>query len=174
MDELKNLDNLKYYEVTEDNPLFIKLQSFDKKKLYHYTNNSGAKGIVENRCFWVTRSDYLDDKSEIKYICEVLKGVILHLKDNTQLYDLNANGQYEILEIIIRTLEGIKTVYEHDSIISDGHIYLLSLTHNQYNKYLMENYAGNNGAILQFKSDIKGIAKKINLKIIIFRYFVQM
>lgn len=44
--------------------------------LYHYTNLSGLKGIVENDEFWVTKSDFLNDKSEMVYILETINDVL--------------------------------------------------------------------------------------------------
>lgn len=36
------------------------------EKIHHYTTLAGLKGIVENKKFWVTKSDFLNDKSEFK------------------------------------------------------------------------------------------------------------
>ena len=38
-------------------------------KLYHYTTAEGIRGIVENREFVATKSDFLNDKMEFQY-CE--------------------------------------------------------------------------------------------------------
>ncbi|NRT92299.1 DUF2971 domain-containing protein [Clostridium beijerinckii] len=148
--KLRNLEDLKYYEVTENNPLFIKLEPFRRKKLYHYTTKKSAKSILSNNCFWITRSDYLDDKKEIKYIYEVLAGVIEYLKGNRDLYNNDIEGQYDIFEAIIKTLEALKEIYKVTTPIMDSHIYLLSLTENKNNRYLLENYAGDHGVVLEF------------------------
>ena len=60
--------NFEYYEVTDKNPIYIKLDMINNKRLYHYTALEAGKNILKNSCFWVTRSDYLYDKSEIIYI----------------------------------------------------------------------------------------------------------
>ena len=33
------------------------------EKIYHYTNLSSLKGIVTQHSFWVTKSDFLNDKN---------------------------------------------------------------------------------------------------------------
>ena len=53
--------NLKYYEVTQNNPIIIKLKTCIRKTLYHYTTKIGAKGILENNILWVTHSNFLDE-----------------------------------------------------------------------------------------------------------------
>lgn len=151
--ELKSLVDLRYYEVTENNPLFIKLEPFKRKKLYHYTTKKSARSILNNNCFWITRSDCLDDKKEIKYISEILYGVIKYLKENRELYDVDIEGQYNIFEAIIKTLEALKEIYKVNTPIMDAHIYLLSLTENKNNKFLLKNYAGEHGAIFEFLNE---------------------
>lgn len=151
--ELKNLEDLKYYEVTENNPLFIKLDPFKRKKLYHYTTKKSAKSILSNNCFWITRSDYLDDEKEIKFISEILYGVIKYLRENRELYDVDIEGQYNIFEAIIKTLEALKEIYKVSTPIMDSHIYLLSLTENKNNKFLFENYAGEHGVVFEFVNE---------------------
>jgi len=151
--ELKDLRNLKYYEVTKDNPVIIKLEPFTRKKLYHYTNKKSAKSILSNNCFWVTRSDYLDDKKEIKYMYELLGGVIGYLEKSRDSYDIGIEGQYVIFEAIIKALEGIRETYRDSTPIIDAHIYLLSLTENKNSKYLLENYAGEHGVVFEFVNE---------------------
>lgn len=42
-------------------------------KLYHYTTAEGVRGIVENREFMATKSDFLNDKLEFQYAVEVME-----------------------------------------------------------------------------------------------------
>lgn len=151
--ELKSLEDLKYYEVIKDNPVIIKLEPFTRKKFYHYTTKKSAKSILSNNCFWITRSDYLDDKKEIKYMYELLGGVIGYLKKSRGSYDIGIEGQYIIFEAIIKTLEALRKIYRVSTPIIDAHIYLLSLTENKNNKYLLDNYAGEHGVVLEFVNE---------------------
>lgn len=43
------------------------------EKLYHYTTAEGVRGIVENREFAATKSDFLNDKLEFQYAVEVME-----------------------------------------------------------------------------------------------------
>ncbi len=157
--EMKDVEDLKYYEVTTDNPIIIKLESFEEKNIYHYTTKISAKSILDNNCLWVTRSDYLDDKSEIKYISKVLEGIIIYLKTNKNLYDVGVGGQYNILESIIKTLEALREIYKVTTPIMGGDMYILSLTANKSNKFLLENYSGKKGVVLKFINDIDAMFK---------------
>ena len=42
-------------------------------KLYHYTMAEGVRGIVENKEFLATKSDFLNDKLEFQYAVEVME-----------------------------------------------------------------------------------------------------
>ncbi len=161
---LKSLNKLKYYDVTSNNPLFIRLEEPKVEKLYHYTSNLNANSILSNNCLWVTRSDYLDDNIEIKYICKVLNGAILYLQKNKKLYDVGFKGQDLIFRAIINTLVALNSIYEKTTPIFDAHIYILSLTENKDNMYLLDNYAGKNGAILEFLNKPNYIFENDELK----------
>ena len=41
--------------------------------------------------------------------------------------------------------------------ISGGNLFILSLSENRNNKYLLENYCGQNGAVFEFENNIKGM-----------------
>lgn len=53
------VDNIFKTELTQDEE--------DEQILYHYTTWEGLKGIIENRCFWLTDYRSLNDTSEIHY-----------------------------------------------------------------------------------------------------------
>jgi hypothetical protein len=44
--------------------------------LYHYTSITSLFSIIENKEFWVTRSDYMNDTSEVIYFREVVKNAL--------------------------------------------------------------------------------------------------
>ena len=54
-------------------------------KLYHYTTAEGIRGIVENREFVATKSDFLNDKMEFQYAVEVMEQLIERYIVNTDL-----------------------------------------------------------------------------------------
>lgn len=50
------------------------------EKLYHYTDDAGIKGIIENKKLWLTRIDFLNDPSERNYFIKVLESMINRAK----------------------------------------------------------------------------------------------
>lgn len=157
--QIRDITTLKYYEVTKKNPVIMKLEISKRKKLYHYTNGIGAKGILESNSLWITHSNFLDDTTEIKYISIVLDGVIMYLKQNKELYDMDITGQWYMYEAIIKTLEQLRERYKDGTPIVGGDIFLLSLTENKNNKYLLENYCRKDGAVLEFRNNIHDMFK---------------
>ncbi len=157
---IKDIDTLKYYEVTEKNPVMMKLETSKRKKLYHYTNEIGAKGILKSNKLWVTHSNFLDDKTEIKYISSVLDGVIMYLNQNKELYDMGITGQVYVYEAIIKTLEALREKFKEGAPIIGANLFLLSLTENKKNKYLIENYCRQGGAVLEFRNNIQDMFKE--------------
>ncbi|MCB2301084.1 hypothetical protein [Clostridium tagluense] len=158
-----NITKLRYYEVSQKNPIIMKLEKTIRKKLYHYTTSAGAKGILESNKLFITQSNYLDDVTEIRYISTVLKGVVMYLKQNEKLYDEGVAGQSIIFDAIIETFEGLSEVYKYyGAPISGSSLYLLSLTENKNNKYLYENYClkeGHDGAVLEFRNNLDDMFK---------------
>ena len=55
------------------------------EKLYHYTTAEGVRGIVENREFMATKSDFLNDKLEFQYAIEVMEQMTEKYIVNTAL-----------------------------------------------------------------------------------------
>ncbi|WP_458407860.1 DUF2971 domain-containing protein [Anaerotignum sp.] len=55
------------------------------EKLYHYTTAEGVRGIVENREFMATKSDFLNDKLEFQYAVEVMERLTEKYIVNTSL-----------------------------------------------------------------------------------------
>lgn len=157
---MRDISSLKYYEVTQKNPIIMKLEKSKKKRLYHYTNKIGAKGILESNSLWVTHSNFLDDTTEIKYISIVLDRVIKYLNQNKELYDRGIAGQVYIYEAIIKTLEALRETYKEGAPINGGNLFLLSLTENKNNKYLFQNYCRQGGAVFEFRNNIHDIFKE--------------
>jgi len=58
-------------EYVENNGL---LESIDKN-IYHYTDIKGLYGIIENKKFYVTDSEYLNDYTEIKYFQTIFETI---------------------------------------------------------------------------------------------------
>ena len=50
--------------------------------LYHYTKCNGVNGILENNCFWATKSDFLNDPKEFSYIEAIIRDICKKLIKN--------------------------------------------------------------------------------------------
>ncbi|AYD39516.1 DUF2971 domain-containing protein [Clostridium fermenticellae] len=44
--------------------------------IYHYTDVNGVYNIINNKCFWLTKSDFLNDERELVYFYDILKNVL--------------------------------------------------------------------------------------------------
>lgn len=60
--------------------------------LYHYTNASGLLGILNkgNKTFWLTKSDFLNDISEIDYSRKLLFKVLNNLHNQNMINTLSS------------------------------------------------------------------------------------
>lgn len=147
--KLKDIRELYYYEVTEKNPIIMKLDISKKHRLFHYTDEIAANNIYNNGCMWVTQWDHLDDNEELKYISKILRGAINYLIKEQKEYIQNKLERDIFLHIIL-TIKSIINMYEEGNVpISDGTFFLLSLTEKKNNKYLIENYSKRNGKIIE-------------------------
>lgn len=84
------------------------------KSLFHYTNVSGLFGIVENRCFWLTNIQYMNDLSEIKYAKKMVKNM---------LTELSLRGKY--VDGFLKYLNGVEEFN-----IEYNNYYIACFTHN--------------------------------------------
>lgn len=157
---IKENTELEYYEIDKDNPIMIKLEKSINEKLFHYTTMEGCNGILSSSSFWVTNSSYLEDETEIKYISLVLKGVIMYLQQNKEIYYVEVDDKFQVYNIIIEVLKAQQEAYLLGAPISEGELYILSVTENGNNKYLMKNYCGEQGAIIELKNDIECISSR--------------
>ena len=55
--------------------------------LYHYTKCNGVNGILENNCFWATKSDFLNDPKEFSYIEAIIRDICKELIKNEDWRD---------------------------------------------------------------------------------------
>ena len=59
----------KYENLDED----IGIEVLKKGIIYHYTSVEGVLGILDKSEFWVTKSDFLNDISEINYTFDLFE-----------------------------------------------------------------------------------------------------
>lgn len=59
---------------------YVRLQKIaENTPLYHYTKSNGVQGIIKDRAFYATKSNFLNDTNEIYYTFSVVKEVINEL-----------------------------------------------------------------------------------------------
>jgi len=159
MENTIDIDNLSYYKVTDKNPIYIKLNELKGRKcLYHYTNKASAENILKSNTFYVTHSNFLLDKTELKYIAHVLTAVLGYLRKTFKEYNQGIIGE-KVSEYIVKSLIALKKQYEQGIPVDDGDFYILSLTERKNNKYLLENYCGEGGEILEINDSIVQMLK---------------
>lgn len=120
--------------------------------LYHYTSINSLYSIVENKEFWVTRSDYMNDTSEVIYFNEVIrKAVNNHLNRN----DIKSNVWAEWKESVQE-----KYGKEQDRAGLSGSIFILSFSKNPDSLSMWNYYGKNDGYNFSIlKSEVDDILK---------------
>lgn len=73
---------------------------FDDKIIFHYTNVTGLKGIIENNCLWATNLSYVNDSKELTLGLSIYREVcesLLKKKGKSKLYRDILEGFYLLL-----------------------------------------------------------------------------
>lgn len=117
------------------------------QKLYHYTSADGVRGIVENREFMATKSDFLNDKLEFQYAIEVMEQLTEKYIVNTELRERFFSGlQKEIHELGIINL-GCDENACHENSLS---FYVVAFSKSQNNALLWAEFTDFKGYCLEF------------------------
>lgn len=108
--------------------------------VYHYTDLNALKGIVENKVFWATEYNYLNDEEEFVYVQNVLASVL-----RQEFGEINESNEYR---------DFLLTLYE--TMISElvREYYVVSFSLNPDNLTLWAEFA-NPGC--NVKCDISGL-----------------
>ena len=114
-------------------------------KLYHYTTAEGICGIVENREFVATKSDFLNDKMEFQYAVEVMERLIERYIVNTDLrMQFSAKLKAEIDRIGIISSD-------HAALDEDGmSFYVVAFSKQNNNSLLWAEFTDFRGYCLEF------------------------
>jgi len=117
------------------------------QKLYHYTSADGVRGIVENREFMATKSDFLNDKLEFQYAIEVMEQLTEKYIVNTELRErFFSRLQKEIHELGIINL-GCDENASHENSLS---FYVVAFSKSQNNALLWAEFTDFKGYCLEF------------------------
>lgn len=119
-----------------------KIISGDKPYVFHYTDINALKNILEKRCFWASKSNFLNDYSELQYTKEIFLNVLEEIKltsDNEEV------GFFEIVE------KDLESFFEKGSLDENkSEIFLLSFTENEDSLILWSNYSNYDGYNIGF------------------------
>ena len=107
-----------------------KISRITDNELFHYTSIASMKSIIENKQFWVTRADFLNDPSEIIYFGDFMQQIIEDYRETQSISADWLNGLYNYYGTSFRT--------EYPS-----NYYVLSLSTDR-DSLAMWNYYGKN------------------------------
>ena len=140
------------YPISDVNEFIadIKYVYIDQKKeemiLYHYTSGESLKGIIEDKELRITKSEFLNDKGEIKYThSTIIKIIDEFISDNP------AEEEVEFKKVI-------QTGIDTEEFLADS--YVMPLSTNKDSNLLWSNYANNDGYNMGFR--YPGIEKILN------------
>jgi hypothetical protein len=146
--DIQEIDNFESFidELKFDNLEFI----WDKTSLYHYTSSFALASIIKKKELWLSQSDYLNDRMEIKYTFNLAKDIIEGM--------LSDNPTTE--ELVFQ--ETFKRYFNRNSVLFDA--YILSLSKNPDSNLLWSNYSNNDGYNIEFEYPIiaNNLQKQIN------------
>lgn len=106
-----------------------------ESSLYHYTKCTGAQGILKERAFRATKSDFLNDTNEMQYILSVVREIFKEIQ-KTQWRTL-------LQEYFFQTIRELKK----------RPYYILSFSTEPDSITLWAEFGENTGYNLEFQSD---------------------
>lgn len=115
-------------------------------KLYHYTTAEGARGIVQDKKFMATKSDFLNDKLEFQYALEVMEKLV-------QTYIVNetlAGRFFALVKEEIRRLGIISTGDGEAEASRRMSFYVVAFSKLQNNALLWAEFTEFHGYCLEF------------------------
>ncbi len=132
-------------------------------KLYHYTTAEGVQGIVENREFLATKSDFLNDKLEFQYAVEVMERLTEKYIVNKELRERFFSGlkaEIDKLGIITPSCTG-----EGDCDADDMSFYVVAFSKSQNNALLWAEFTDFRGYCLEFDYEkiVEGFQNRVFL-----------
>jgi len=109
--------------------------------LYHYTSVEGLLGILDNRTIWVTKSDFLNDYSELVYLRQVYAELLDRLKAERD--EMAESGPF------YRMLKAAGDRLDDPAWLQEQELFVLSLTHHGDSYTMWSNFSGHHGYNIQ-------------------------
>lgn len=123
---------------------WIKIKQLTKDAvIYHYTSAPGIMGIIEYNKFWVSRSDFLNDESELNYIHTVIESVCTNLIQDIALRNI-------VLDKIHDKKQREDYHYEYPKNRMQKGYYILSFSTREDSITLWSEYANFRGYCITF------------------------
>ena len=118
------------------------------EKLYHYTTAEGVRGIVENREFMATKSDFLNDKLEFQYAVEVMERL-------TEKYIVNTSLRERFFTKLKKEIDRLGIIVPVCDLDGDCHteglsFYVVAFSKLQNNALLWAEFTDFKGYCLEF------------------------
>lgn len=105
------------------------------KTVFHYTTAEGLKGIIDSGSFFVSRSDFLNDYTEMQYCWDLLLHVIESL-----IKECTFNDKLEFYEKVKQEAKRYRV-----EVNEQEEIFVLSFTKNGDSLAMWSHYAGSDG-----------------------------
>jgi len=113
-----------------------------KPYIFHYTDVNALKNILEKRYLWASKSNFLNDCSEIQYTKNVFENVLKEIKQ------VSNNEEFSFFEMVEKDL--VSYFDESFSNENRGQIFVLSFTENEDSLVLWSNYSNYDGYSIGF------------------------
>ena len=132
-------------------------------KLYHYTTAEEVRGIVENREFLATKSDFLNDKLEFQYAVEVMERLTEKYIVNQELRERffsKLKKEIDRLGVITPICEG-----DGDCEMDEMSFYVVAFSKLQNNALLWVEFTDFRGYCLEFDYEkiVEGFQNRVFL-----------
>lgn len=132
-------------------------------KLYHYTTAEGVRGIVENREFLATKSDFLNDKLEFQYAVEVMERLTEKYIVNQELRERffsKLKKEIDRFGVITPICEG-----DGDCEMDEMSFYVVAFSKLQNNSLLWAEFTDFRGYCLEFDYEkiVEGFQNRVFL-----------
>lgn len=128
------------------------------REIYHYTDIHGFKGILENKAFWISHIDFLNDMNEIKYTLGLSREIMFSFCEK---YGLSESET----ESIMRDYDMLITLYFEQE---KKNCYSLSFSTNPDSNLLWSNYSKNDGYCIKLDlNKLTASFKKAGLNVIV-------
>jgi len=150
IENIKNIEDIYDIETFKKSIEIIEEQykNIENKSIFHYTSAEGLKSIIENKQIWFSKTDFLNDKDEIKHTYDLIENII----GGTRL--LETRGDKELN----KEIEEFKG-YLDKALLGEGNSfnrvnsYSASFSMNGDSNLLWEGYSKDDGYNIEFNSN---------------------